>query len=97
MLTIKDLLDKGIIIQERATNVTIFSDIENLEDLEVEDLISYGYCRDLGETVWDVADYDLWLEYEGYGVVVSFDDFACFMENWEDVDEFIDLIRTGWN
>ena len=30
MLTIKNLLDNGIYIQERATNVTLFSDIEDL-------------------------------------------------------------------
>lgn len=93
MLTIKDLLDKGIIIQERATNVTIFSDIENLEDLEVEDLTTNNYCPNLVETVWDMADYDLWLEYEGYGVAVSFDDFEYFMNNWNNVEEVINYIR----
>ncbi|BAG09084.1 hypothetical protein [Finegoldia magna] len=93
MLTIKDLLDKGIIIQERATNVTLFSDIENLEDLEVENLISNDYYPELVETVWDMADYDLWLEYERYGVAVSFDDFEYFMNNWEDVEEVIYFIR----
>lgn len=93
MLTIKDLLDKGIIIQERATNVTLFSDIENLEDLEVENLISNDYYPELVETVWDMADYDLWLEYERYGVAVSFDDFEYFMNNWNNVEEVINYIR----
>lgn len=93
MLTIKDLLDKGIFIQERATNVTLFSDIENLEDLEVEDLITNNYCPDLVKTIWDVADYDLWLEYEREGTIISFDDFESFMKNWNNVEEVIDFIR----
>ena len=79
MLTIKDLLDNGIFIQERATNVTIFSDIENLEYLEVEDFMTNNYFPDLVETVWDVASYDLWLEYEREGTIISFDDFESFM------------------
>lgn len=93
MLAIKDLLDNGIFIQEKATNVTMYSDIENLEDLEVEDLITNNYCPDLVDSVWDVANYDLWLEYDRYSVVVSFDDFAYFMKNWENVEEVIDFIR----
>ncbi len=93
MLTIKDLLDNGIFIQERATNVTIFSDIENLEYLEVEDFMTNNYFPDLVETVWDVASYDLWLEYEREGTIISFDDFESFMKKWENVEEVIDFIR----
>lgn len=51
MLTIKDLLDNGIYIQERATNVTLFSDIEDLEELSVDDIINNDYCPEIVEPV----------------------------------------------
>ena len=42
-LTIKDLINAGIIIQERATNITILSEIDDLENLEPKDLTNRNY------------------------------------------------------
>lgn len=95
MLTIKDLLDNGIYIQERATNVTLFSDIENLEELSVDDIITNNYCPKIVEPVWGSASYDLWLEYDEEGVFISFDDFKILMKEWQSVDDAIDYINEN--
>lgn len=95
MLTIKDLLDNGICIQERATNVTTFSDIEYLEELSPDDIINGDYYPELDETVWSSANYDLWIEYHEEGVFISFDDFKTLMKKWENVDDVINYINDN--
>ena len=95
MLTIKDLLDNGIYIQERATNVTLFSDIEDLEELSVDDIITNNYCPKIVEPVWSSANYDLWLEYDEEGVFISFDDFKILMKEWQSVNDTIDYINEN--
>lgn len=95
MLTIKNLLDNGICIQERATNVTTFSDIEYLEELNPDDIINGDYYPELDETVWGSASYDLWLEYDEEGATISFGDFKILMKEWENVDDVIDYINDN--
>lgn len=63
MLIIKDLLNADITIQERATNTVVFSKINNLENLKPEDLKSGNYEMTTSEIIWDLADFDLYLEY----------------------------------
>ena len=95
MLTIKNLLDNEIYIQERATNVTTFSDIECLEELSVDDIINGDYYPELDETVWSSANYDLWIEYHEEGVFISFDDFKILMKEWQSVNDAIDYINEN--
>lgn len=95
MLTIKNLLDNGIYIQERATNVTTFSDIEDLEELNPDDIINGDYYPELDETVWSSANYDLWLEHDEEGVFISFDDFKILMKEWQSVNDAIDYINEN--
>lgn len=95
MLTIKDLLDNEIYIQERATNVTLFSDIEDLEELSVDDIINNDYCPEIVEPVWGSASYDLWVEYDEEGAIISFDDFASLMKEWQSIDDVIDYINEN--
>jgi hypothetical protein len=43
MLTIKDLLNADITIQEKTTNAIVFSEINNLENLKPEDFQKGNY------------------------------------------------------
>lgn len=95
MLTIKDLLDNGICIQERATNITTFSNIEHLEELSPDDIINGDYYPELDETVYSSASYDLWIKYDEEGATISFDDFKTLMKEWKTIEEAIDYINKN--
>ena len=95
MLTIKNLLDNGICIQERATNITTFSNIEHLEELNPDDIINGDYYPELNETVYSSASYDLWMQYNEESAIISFDDFKNLIKECQNVDDVIDYINKN--
>lgn len=92
-LTIKDLINAGIIIQERATNITILSEIDDLENLEPKDLTNRNYYSEQIESIWRKAKYNLYLEYKEYGVTISYENFESLMKSWETINDVIDFIK----
>ncbi len=88
-MKIKDLLDAGFIIQERAHNTNAFSNIMDLKDLEVSDLVNknYGTCE--CDVDYSSCEFDLWVEGEGDGGCISFSDFEEIMDNSETISEFM--------
>lgn len=93
MLTIKDLLNANITIRERATNTIVFSEIKNLENLKPEDLKSGNYEMTTSEIIWDLADFDLYLEYNEWYKTIAFYEFPKLLEKYETVEEIINFIK----
>lgn len=93
MLTIKDLLNADITIQEKTTNAIVFSEINNLENLKPEDFQKGNYETCEPEIMWDLTDSYLWLEYNGWGKTIFLYEFPKLLEEYETVEEIINFIK----
>lgn len=94
MLKIKDLLDRGALIQERAANVSCFSNFEDLENLTPEDIRNGNYSTYEVEVAYENADFDLWIELEGEDSYLSFTEFEKYMNECNAVEEFVEKLKN---
>lgn len=88
MLTGKNLVDAGYIVQQRTSYVAIFSDIQDFESLSPSDIGGRNYEYNDVETSFGNAEDDLWIEKDGIGKGVSFRELEAYMEDSETIEEF---------
>lgn len=67
IMKIKDLIKAGAVIKERAKNVSAYSGIENIENLEISDLKDGNYATYECDVDYSCCDVEFYveLEYEG--------------------------------
>lgn len=94
MLSFKELLKKGITIQEKASNVVIYSDIENLDELDINDLSNKNYYPEECEQYYNDADYSFWIGYNGFGKDVSINELEDILNNYKTPDDVVDYLKS---
>lgn len=95
MISFKDLIDAGIYIEEKMENVVMFSQIENLELLTIEDLKNQNYTVEEEEFFYDEGKVKIHMEYKGKGISYSIEELGVMLNEAETVSEIIPWINEN--
>lgn len=93
MITFKDIVEAGIKIQEQMTNVVVYSEVKNIEDLSIEDLKRGNYYADIIETYDEEAIKNWYFELkDGRGITFTIIELEINLERMDNVEEFKELV-----
>lgn len=95
MITLNDLINAGITIEEKITNVVEYSSLDNIENLSFDDLESGNYdTYEIEESIYEYAESSWYIELPNYrGFDLDIDELKNLADNVENVDEFIKVIQ----
>lgn len=95
MVTLKDLVEAGIKVEEKTTDVIEYSNVENIENLDFDDLEEGDYTTyEVEEKYYDNAINSWYVETPDLrGYDLNIEDLKNIAENAKTTEEFIENLQ----
>lgn len=89
MLTLQNIVEAGYNVQLRREQVIEYSDILDVENLDIKDLINGNYdYEDVVDLDYSQSSKRIWIEKDGIGKVMKPEDLELVLSDSDNINDF---------